>query len=301
MEILLNSLAPYIAIASAVLAILALIYSVRSDQRKTGVEIRCTFPVTSSYQSAEQWVSEVRLENLKDRTVAIYKIYLQVGRGVYILVEDLSDNPLVLDAYSVCHRRYDPVEFYSRGMERLTDVFENKKFRRRIVLTTSQGRHYPKWNKRAKDDPFLDVLFGRPSLIAWPRRLSHKDRCYGSRAKYLVTYTRADGETEEVPIYPDYINFSPFSELNLTKESVRTKQTLELFLQQHVAEGAISLENIKVLDLDRRRQEVYKDYKESIPVPALNWFSYNIVARGGMLWESWRMERTNRRLRRQNT
>ncbi len=140
----LGDLAAYIAIASFAIAALALVFVIRGDRRKTGIDIRCDFSVASSIWSTERWVSEVRLENVKDRSVSIYKIYLEIGHGPYIEVEDFTDNPLTLDAHSVFQRKYDPIEFYSVGMRCVAGFLDGKNTRQRIVVTTSEGRYNPK-------------------------------------------------------------------------------------------------------------------------------------------------------------
>ena len=124
-----RDLAPYIALTSFAIAAFALAFSIRGDRRKTGIDIRCDFSVASSVWSSERWVAGVRLENLKDRQISIYKIYLEVGHGLYIEVEDFTETPLSLDAYSVYQKKYDPIKFYSVGMRRVTGFLDRRKTR----------------------------------------------------------------------------------------------------------------------------------------------------------------------------
>ena len=153
-----SDLAPYIALTSFAIAALALVFSIRGDRRKTGIDIRCDFSVASSVWSSERWVAEVRLENLKDRPISIYKIYLEVGHGLYIEVENFTETPLSLDDYSVYQKKYDPIEFYSNGMRRVTGFLDGKKTRQRILLTTSQGRYYPRRRTNTFNDPLIDTI-----------------------------------------------------------------------------------------------------------------------------------------------
>ena len=69
------------------------------------------------------------MENLKDRPVSVYKIYLEVGHGLHIEVEDFTQSPLSLEAYSVYQQKYDPIEFYSHGFSRVTGFLDDKKTR----------------------------------------------------------------------------------------------------------------------------------------------------------------------------
>ena len=292
----LSDLAPYIALASFAIAALALVFSIRLDWRKTGMDIRCDFSVASSAWCAERWVAEVRLENVKDRSVSIYKIYLEVGHGLYIEVEEFTDNPLTLDAYSVYQKKYDPIEFYSAGMRRVIGFLDDKKTRQRILLTTSQGRYYPKRRTNTFNDPFLDtILKNYTTGVVLPVRWEHKGRCYGSEAKFVVTFVNADGEDEVVPIYPRDYEIEKFRNFRLTREAIESKQALEYYLQEQVTAGKLSCLDIDVIDLEPFKQEVFKDYSETITVTPQRWFSHKILRRCLTLWEKLITNRKNKR------
>ena len=293
-----RDLAPYIALASSAIAALALVFSVRGDRRKTGTEIRCDFSVASSVQSSERWVGEVRLENFKDRPISIYKIYLEVGHGLYIEVEDFSDNPLTLGTYSVYHKKYEPIEFYSHGMTRVTGFLDGKKTRQRILLTTSEGRYYPKRRTNTFNDPFLDtILKNYTTGVVFPIRSLHKGHSYGSAAKFVVTFASADGKDEVVPIYPRDHEIRKFRNFRLTQEAIESKQALEDFLQEQVAAGKLSCLDIDVVDLEAYRQEAFKDFAETLIVTPQGWFSHKIKGRCLTLWEKLVTSHKNRRVR----
>ena len=290
--------APYIALASFAIAAFALVFSIRGDRRKTGIEIRCDFGVASSVRSSERWVAEVRLENLKDRPISIYKIYLEVGHGLYIEVEDFTETPLTLGACSVYHRKYDPIEFYSAGMRRVTGFLDGKKTRQRILLTTSEGRYYPRRRTNTFNDPFLDtILKNYTTWVVFPLRWLHKGRSYGSEAKFVVTFANADAEDEVVPIYPHDHEIRKFHNFKLTQEAIESKQALEGFLQEQLTAGKLSCLDIDVIDLEAYRQEAFEDYPETIIVTPQGWFRHKIVGRCLTLWEKLLTSRKNKWLR----
>ena len=300
-EMSFNQSAPYIALASFAMAALALVFAVRGDWRKSGIDIRCDFSVASSVWSAERWVSEVRLENVKDRSVNIYKIYLELGHGLFIEVEDLIETPLTLDAYSVYRRKYDPVEFYSHGMTRVTGFLDGKKTRQRIMLTTSQGRYYPKNRTKTFDDPFLDtILKNYTTGVVRPERLRYKGHSYGSEAKFVVTFANGDGTDEVVPIYPHDHEIVKFQNFGLTKEAIESKQTLEDFLRDQVTAGKLSCLDIDVIDLEVLKHDVFKDFSETMNVLPRGWFANKIWGRCWTFWEKQRLKRINKRNRARN-
>ena len=295
MESQLSQAAPYIALASVVIALLAVVFAVRGDRRKTGIDIRSSFSVASTIWSKEQWVAEVRLENVKDRAVTIYKIYLQVGHGLYIEVEDLTEEPYSLGPYSVYQKKYDPIEFYSHGMTRITGILGKGK-RQRIVLMTSQGRHDSKPGLRMTDDPMLDtILKNYWTGVMRPERWLFKDRCYGSEAIYIITFFDNDDKEEVVPIYPGDHEIRKFRKFSLTKESLESKQALESFLETQITEGTLFCNTFEVVDVEPIKRTIFKDYSESMAVVHQGWFTYNVLSRCLTVWEKWKMNRKNKK------
>lgn len=295
LETHLNDLAPFIALASVAIATLAAVFAIRGDRRKSGIDIRADFTVASAVSSAERWVAKVRLENLKDRTVNIYKIYLEVGHGLHIEVEDFTERPLSLDAYGVYQQEYDPVDFYSHGLSRVTGFLSDEKVRQRLVLTTVQGRYYPKRGTKTFDDPFLDtILRNYYTGVVHPMRLTYKGRSYGSNAKFVVELITDDGAEERVPIYPHDYQIRKFSNFSLTRESLDSQPALERFLREQIAEGRLSRHDFKVVDLEALRQDVFKEYSGARTVAPQGWFDNKIVGRGLTLWDKFNRARQNR-------
>ena len=52
----------------------------------------------SSVDCDDPYLSSLVIENLKDRAITIFEIYLKVGSNCYIQVEDFGSKPLVLRA-----------------------------------------------------------------------------------------------------------------------------------------------------------------------------------------------------------
>ena len=270
----------FLSVASAVVAAFALIYSIRGDRSKTGIDIRCQYAISSSIWSKEDWVSELTLENEKDRSEIVYKAYLEIGHGLYIEIEDFSDDPLILEAYGVIQRKYDPIEFYSGGTNRVTGVSCHRGVRHRIVLITSQGRHYPKFNTREREDLILESLMKNHSTrVVRPVRGFYKGRCYGSEAKYAITFTNRNGEEEVVPVYTGDHEAMKFRRFQLTRESIESKQALEDFLKALISEGKLSCQEIEVFDLESSRREEFKDYSHTVSVKPMGWVSHSVLGR----------------------
>ena len=223
---------------------------------------------------------------------------MEVGHGLYIEVEDFKDNPLTLNPYSVCQRKYDPIEFYSAGIRRVTGFLDGKRTRQRIALTTSQGRHYPERGTKTFDDPFLETIPKNYTTgVVHPERWQYKGRCYGSEAKFVVTFANADGKDEVVPIYPRDYEIKTFRNFTLTREAIESKRALEDFLREQVTAGKLSCLRIDVIDLEPLKDEVFKDYSETVTVIPQGWFSHKIMGRCLTFWEKLISNRKNSMVR----
>ena len=279
----------------------ALFYTFRGDRRKTGMDIRYRLAIMSAVSASERWVSEVTLQNAKDRAVTIYKIYLEIGHGAYIELEDFSHKPLILEPYGLYQQQYEPIDFYVGGSYRCIDVLGDKKGRRRLVLVTAQGRYFPKRCIKF-DDPLYDsISTNYTACLVRPMRLKYEGKCYGSEVKYIVTLTYSDGEKQIVPIYPRDHELKRFRDIGLTELSMGSKQELEDCLNAQVDAGALKCADVSVFDPEPARRRWYEEFTRTTEVPVRGWFAYNVAGRCWTLRERWRLYRINKQSRKYAT
>ena len=121
----------------------ALLVALWNDRRKSGVSIRGSFRTCSSVSCNDEYVSTLIIENLKDRAVTIFAIYLKIGNGAYIQLENLEENPVILRPFETYKRDYGPIAFYEFNLYRLSlsALFKDDKFKKQLVLSTSGGRY----------------------------------------------------------------------------------------------------------------------------------------------------------------
>ena len=289
------------ASASSIVAIAALAYVIRADRRKSGLDIRCGFGVSTSIYASEGWIWRVTLQNRKDRSVTIYKIYVEVGHGFYVGIDDFDEQPLLLEPYGSFQKQYDPIEFYAGDMYRWVGVFADRRARQKLVLATAEGRYPPKRWIKAWDPVYEALSTNRTTIVVDPVRLTYKGRSYGSETKFIVTFTDADGREEIVPIHAADHQVRKFRDFRLTMEALKTREALESFLRYQVESGRLHCAEFTVLDLEPIRLERYKEYKTSVPAPVRGWFVYNVLGRCWTLWDRWRLHRANKKSRKQAT
>src|SRR5690606_32669838 len=130
-----------IASAALTISIVALIYTIRTYLLKSGQNIKCSYNTMSTVQADDMYIVNLTLENIKERATVIFAIYLKIGRNNYLELEDFSSSPLILKPFEVYHKTYDPVTFYSEGVDIVKiDHLLSPKVRKKIILSTTNGK-----------------------------------------------------------------------------------------------------------------------------------------------------------------
>ncbi len=135
-----------ISLIALVISVVALYYTVITFLMKSGHKIRCDIRTCSSIACEDKYVSTITLENLKDRSTVIFSIYLRLGRGNYILLEDFDKEPLILKPFEVYQKSYEPIILYASGFKRIKidKLLSNIDLTRSIILSTTDGQYVVK-------------------------------------------------------------------------------------------------------------------------------------------------------------
>lgn len=285
-----------IAGAALVISIVAGWYTVRQFLLKAGTRVHGSFSVASSITCEDKYVSRVKLYNLKDRAVAVFKIYLQLGHGSYLEIDDFETSPLILQPFTAWHRDYEPIEMYTINARRvdIEALFESKRIRPRLVLSTADGKYIVKSWIRAWN-PFVLFFQNYATAIIQPRRSHFEGKSYGSNAKFIVEVTRNDGEREVVPIYSSDHSIRKFRSFRLTADSLSSARALEEFLLEQAVAGSLPCRDLRVHDLESWRAEAYEERKKpTLRLEPHSWFRYHVLGRVGTRLENWRLRRENR-------
>ena len=256
----------WVTFLTAWATIISLIYTALTFRLKSGIQIRGSFTlVPSSISCKDGYIKGITLENLKDKAVAIYDIYLRLASNCFLVLEKLEADPLILKPFEVYTKEYDPVDFYSMSMKTLDlrPMFKVERMNKiRIVLSTGEGLYHVKKPiriRRAYELFFMNYL----TAIAQPIRLTHKGRAYGGNAIYLLELVNSKGEEACVPIYPEDYKVKRFTDFQLTHESLASRDSLETYLQSKQEEGVLKCARLNVIDMQTRREELYADYNQN--------------------------------------
>jgi hypothetical protein len=287
-----------IAVLAFAVSLVALWFALQAFLLKAGQRIRGSFDLTSTVDCDDTFVSSVTLENLKDRAVVVFGIYLQISNGYFLELEDLGSSPLVLQPFEVVHRDYEPIDHYSVGVNRIdiNRLLTSRGIRRRLVLATPNGPYGVREPVRQWDP--VGLFFGNHlTAILRPRRARFEGRAYGTNVRYLVRLRMSGGAEKVVPLRERDYEIMVFRKFAIPREALASSTALEEFLLARAVEGGLRCEDLTVHDLQDMRAEAFDDgevRKKIVAVPR-SWATYYLQGRLYTWWSNYKMHRANRR------
>lgn len=240
---------------SMLLAMIAIWIAYKNYLRKGGLDIRGSYSVTSTVESSEKYISDVLIENAKDRSVTIFAIYLQVGRSHYLQLIDFESSPLILKAFESFRKEFGPVECYWSNFSRysINHLLADRAVKKRLVCSTSSGRYVvprmiPKWT------PFVASFSNSLINGFYPSRSEFEGRALGDRVDYVAKFTSKGGEARRVVLLQKNSHmYRLFEHVQLTQESLMTSHALSTFLEEARQKGAFGDVEIEIVDVGEWR------------------------------------------------
>lgn len=271
-----------------IVSAIALIYTIKTFWLKKGCDVRCNLTTSSSFETEEVYVDEIELENLKDKTIAIYNIYLRFGANVYLDLlchptsMEASTQTVILNPYEVKVIKLPPQVIYVSDLQRVLGVEKYLNIKSKVVLSTNYGKIEVKNNVK-RWEPLSDYWKNYSTQIIQPFRLFHggdtyNDRCYGSRILYLVNVSLGDGTKLNCPIYKD-VKVQFFSKLTFTDASLNSKEDLVKFLYEQRNSNNIEFKDIEVIDLKSEVEGIKSRYHSTIEMEPISKFRYYTIER----------------------
>jgi hypothetical protein len=270
-----------ISLVALVISIIALYYTIVAFLLKSGHKIRCDITTTSTVYCKDKFISNIILENLKDRSTVIFSIYLKLARGNYILIEEFENEPLILRPFEVYQKSYDPIIMYSSGLKRIKidKLLFDRKVTRKILLSTTDGKYTVKTNTKIWAPTPL-FFKNYTTVIVNPIRLSYKDKQYGENIKYLVELKIKEQKDVIIPLKKDDYQIKIFDNFALTTDCLTSKKKLESFLNLQKEQNHISFDELKVIDFEEVILRRFAHYdKNIIELKDRSFFNYNILGR----------------------
>ncbi|NWA09695.1 hypothetical protein [Pseudomonas gingeri] len=273
----------WIAIAiSAPIAIFALCVALMNYRRKSGIFVRGDFTISTSIDCNDSYISNIMLENMKDRALTIYNIFLKIDHNYYLEVENHEEKPVILKAYETYNTNLGEILFYGVNMRKIKieKLMRDRKIKKRLVLSTSEGKYtvpapIRRWS------PLSELFSNYFTGLIQPVVATYKGKYIGENIQFIIDMTYKNDTTSTILIRKnDYPNHT-FKKFELTKETLKTKETLENFLEQKRAEGALQHDTkFEVHDFEEYKLKTNEQYQQT-PINAEKYsaFRYYILGR----------------------
>lgn len=168
------------SIVALVVSILALIYTVRTFWLKSGENLRFTYSTTKSIETDDTYINSITIENLKDRSIVIFAIYLKIGNNTYIQLREFDEKPLIIKPFEVYSKSYDPIILYSLGLKRakLDHLLNDEKLSKSLVVSTTNGKYEVK--SHVKKWTIHKYIFNNYlTTYVRPKKLTYNGKAYG--------------------------------------------------------------------------------------------------------------------------
>lgn len=285
-----------IALIALLISVAAVYFTLKTYRQKKGQFVRGTYSVSISKASYDTYVSNITLENLKDKAVVIFGIYLKLSNRVTLEIEDLKKKPLILKPFEAINIEYDPVHFYgySDCQISLNKLFASGSLKNKLVLATTGGRlvvkrDIPIW------DPEMDYFKNPLLILINPIRYFYNGKSYGSNCIYLVLIYKENKLAESIPIYPNDHYLAWFNHLGGNERSLSSKSSVENMFYDAVKSEKIKADKIEVIDMKADSVGIYNyyPYKETIPNEP-SWILVSIIGR----WKGFKRRIETRKLNR---
>ena len=289
------------SLAALVIAIVALVYTIRTYLLKAGLKLRCSYSIRSTVECEDSFVQTMTIENMKDKSVVIFKIYLRIEPNYFVEIEDLEEAPMILKPFEIYQKQYDPIVYYdlNAGRIKLNNLLSDRNVKKAVVLSTSSGKYEVTGNIK-KWDAIVDFFNNYFTALIRPMRLFHKGKGHGSNVNYLLEIKGTDGSEQVIAIQNTDYQVKKFVNFQLTRESLADSNALEGFLEEQKRMGKLKCESFRVIDF---REELRRAYRwpdvSTVELERLSRLKYHFVGRLLTIVDKAKEKKANRRLKAQ--
>jgi hypothetical protein len=292
---MIDYLALLVSVIALIVSCIALLYTILTFLLKSGHKLRCDIVICSSIDCTDKFISGIILENLKDRATVIFAIYLQLGRGNYIVIESFDNDPLILKPFEVYRKEYEPLLMYISNSTRIKlNKLLSHSGPHKVLISTTDGQYEVKANTKRWDPTHL-FFKNVTTAIVEPKRLSYKGKHYGENIKFLVDVKKTGLEDVVIALRPGDYERRIFTSFSLTEDCLKSKEKLDAYLKVQKEKGNLPYDEIKIIDFQARVSEIIRKHeKESIELIPRNYFEYNILGRLYTMLENWKLKKKNK-------
>lgn len=282
----------------------AVIYAYKQYRLKKNIHIESSFTINSTVIYNNSYVKDVVLVNLKDKTEAVFGIYLKIGCNIYIELERNDREPILLGPFETVVRRYNPVTIYSFSNYNIdiTKTLTSREYLKnaRIAIASTKGKYI---TRRIKEhwNPIIDHL-RNPYILPISCIQAVDDDTevtIPDNAQFIVFY-KENNVDKKCYIYKKGKAFKNKQRwLNISEEDIDNQQELlnKIKSLETLSTTDIDPSSIKLKDVDEIASVKYinETYDENISLEPSGWFETIIIGKLSNLIDRNKLWRANRR------
>jgi len=298
----LQALSTLFAFLALLLSVVAVYFTVVTFRLKKGSFLRGQYIVSNSIATNDPYVCEVLLENLKDRSVVIFGIYLQLDNGYFLCLEEFEEDPLIISPFEVVRREYDPLDGYSFNTRRLKiDALLENRRRTKIMLSTTDGMIKVK-KPVFVNKPVYQWFKNHFIITIGVDRTNIRGKSYGGATKYLVSLFNDDELIQAIQLYGHDHNYKWFRDLGGEASDLTSSETVQKLFERVILEKKSKANRVEVIDYQEALRKRYEDYDlEPWVAERRSWIFVYVVGRLLTIWDTRRLRRENKARQKQNS
>jgi hypothetical protein len=288
---------------SLLVAILGVWFAVAQYRLKRSIKIIGSVAFTRSASFNDSYPNQIVLQNLKDKSEAIFGIHLRLSNNIYISMEDLEDSPIVIEPFETLVRNYKPISFYGCNSYKvdINPVIQEKNGCV-VVLTTNKGKYVTKQRKHYWS-PIFESLNNDAISALKPYRITESfpngyEHTIPSNVKFIVRYSQ-NNEPKVTFIYSKKLVYRDSSDIfELTPNALINKQSLyehltkldSLHTTHKIDMGSIEVTPINELPEQKRLDDFFN---KSTKQTSHSWLFVHVLGKAITGFRAYKMKQGN--------
>lgn len=248
-----------ISAASLLIAAIVLFYAAYQFILKRGSKFHGTFTTSGSVWSDQRYISEIIIENTKDKATALSTIYLRIGRNIYLELIDYSESPRIIAPFETIKIGFqEGVSGYISSTYKVTldSMLSNHKINKTLIIATPQGISKVK-NYKTYWNVYIESLKNHFIIPVHPVKKYHNGKYYSDALQFIVCITDSQGQREEFFLYR--ANSHPIRDTDIKTDDYSNVAELKSFLSNIITDHI----DVKQADYSYSEYDKYREVKIS--------------------------------------
>ncbi|WP_026968459.1 hypothetical protein [Algoriphagus terrigena] len=230
-----------------IFSIIAAYYARLAILLKTGNNFGFSYLLSDNFDSNGYEISEYIVENKKDKSAILFKIYLKIGYNNFLLLDDFTGNPVTLKPFEYYRKKLEQSIFYSMNMNIIKIPNLIKKYSLKILIETSEGTFFAK-PMNIKDSVLSKYFSNHYTNIIHSENISFHNIPIKKSDKYGIELI-FKAETKHLVISEEDRKFRLNKDSELSESDLVSKDFLESKIHDLINGGSLNCLDFKVYDI----------------------------------------------------